>query len=265
MDLGKRLKKVAGLILPSDKLADVGCDHGYLSIYLIEKQICKHVIAMDVNKGPLQKAEENIRRFGYEGYIETRLSNGLNKLHSGEAEGYVCAGMGGPLALQILWNDRDKVKEMRQVILQPQSELWLVRRTLKQWGFVIEKEDIEFEDGKYYFMMRICPGSELCMDTAPDENAVFPGVDFAVAANGSEMNCTDEEILKNAVYELFSKELLDAHNELLKEYICKEEKRLLSIFTSLSKQEDSEKCGERKAAIEKELAIHQWALKQYET
>ena len=188
MELGKRLKKVAGLILPSDKLADVGCDHGYLSVYLIEKQICKYVIAMDVNKGPLQKAEENIRRFGYKDYIETRLSNGLNKLNINEAEGYICAGMGGPLALEILWNDRDKVKEMKQVILQPQSELWLVRRTLKQWGFVIDKEDIEFEDGKYYFMMRIRPGSELCMDAAPDENAVFPGEDFAVAINGSEMN-----------------------------------------------------------------------------
>lgn len=265
MELGKRLKKVAGLILPSDKLADVGCDHGYLSVYLIEKQICKYVIAMDVNKGPLQKAEENIRRFGYKDYIETRLSNGLNKLNINEAEGYICAGMGGPLALEILWNDRDKVKEMRQVILQPQSELWLVRRTLKQWGFVIDKEDIEFEDGKYYFMMRIRPGNELCMDVAPDENAVFPGEDFAVAINGSEMNCTDEEILKTAVYELFAKELLDEHNEILKEYICKEENRLLSIFKSLSKQEDSAKCRERKAAIEKELAIHQWALKQYET
>ena len=114
MELGKRLKKVAGLILPSDKLADVGCDHGYLSVYLIEKQICKYVIAMDVNKGPLQKAEENIRRFGYKDYIETRLSNGLNKLNINEAEGYICAGMGGPLALEILWNDRDKVKEMKE-------------------------------------------------------------------------------------------------------------------------------------------------------
>ncbi len=265
MELGKRLKKVAGLILPSDKFADVGCDHGYLSVYLIEKQICRHVIAMDVNKGPLQKAEENILKFGYEGYIETRLSNGFNMLHSGEAEGYVCAGMGGPLALQILWNDRDKVKEMQQVILQPQSELWLVRRTLKQWGFVVEKEDIEFEDGKYYFMMRIRPGSKLCMDIAPDENAVFPGEDFSVTLDDSEVNCAEEETLKTAVYELFAKELLDEHNELLKEYICKEEKRLLNIFTSLAKQEDSAKCRERKAAIEKELAIHQWALKQYET
>ena len=66
MDLGKRLSKVASLILPAETLADVGCDHGYLSIYLVEKALCRRVIAMDVNKGPLQKARENVRKYGYD-------------------------------------------------------------------------------------------------------------------------------------------------------------------------------------------------------
>ncbi len=270
MDLGKRLSKVASLIMPAETLADVGCDHGYLSIYLVEKELCQRVIAMDVNKGPLQKARENIHKYGYDEYIETRLSNGLNQLKQGEAEGYVCAGMGGPLALQILWNDRDKVSAMRQVILQPQSELWLVRRTLKQWGFVVEKEEIEYEDGKYYFMMRIRPGADLCMDVPANENATLfddmARYDVLEAESDTLMNCEgqmDEALLQYYAYELFAKELLDSHNTLLCEFIRKEEERLTKIYDSLCIQEQSDKCRARKETVEKELAIHRWALSQF--
>ncbi|MBQ7765979.1 MAG: SAM-dependent methyltransferase [Lachnospiraceae bacterium] len=246
MDLGKRLAAVAALIEPTDTLADVGCDHGYLSVYLVEQRICRHIIAMDVNKGPLQKARENIQKYGYGDYIETRLSNGLNQLKMNEAAGFICAGMGGPLALEILWNDRDKVKEMQQVILQPQSELWMVRRTLKKWGFLIEKEDIAYEDGKYYFMMRIRPTQNLDMESLPQNEEFFA------------------EDIQTTAYELFAKELLDAKNELLLEYIRKEEKRLQDIHASLCSREDSPKCRARKEIVEKELAVHRWALGRYE-
>ncbi len=278
MDLGKRLAKVASLIEPADTMADVGCDHGYLSIYLVEQKRCRRVIAMDVNKGPLQKARENIQKYGYGDYIETRLSDGLNKLRMNEAEGYVCAGMGGPLALEILWNDRDKIKDMKQIVLQPQSELWMVRRILKQWGFEIEKEDIEYEDGKYYFMMRIRPTENLNMENFPQNESLF-GCNYAMAEeteNASEypewmsmdpigFEMISEEEIQSLAYELFARELLETKNPLLYEYIRKEERRLLEIYASLSKQEDSPKCRERMATVEKEIVIHQWALSQYET
>lgn len=264
MELGKRLTKVADLVLPAEVLADVGCDHGYLSIYLVEKQRCRRIIAMDINKGPLEKARENICKFDYGDYIETRLSNGLNKLNAKEAEGFVCAGMGGPLALEILWNDRDKVKDMKQIVLQPQSELWLVRRTLKKWGFIIEKEDIELEEGKYYFMMRIRPGETLCMTEAPRTDA---SLFDEISENGTDedIDMISEKTLEDRGYELFAKELLEEKNSLLQEYIRKEEKRLLDVYQNLCRQEDSAKCRKRMRMIKKELAIHQWALSQYET
>lgn len=274
MDLGKRLAKVASLIEPVETMADVGCDHGYLSIYLVEQKLCQRVIAMDVNKGPLQKAWENIQKYGYGDYIETRLSDGLNKLQKDEAQGYVCAGMGGPLALEILWNDRDKVKNMRQVILQPQSELWLVRRTLKQWGFKIEKEEIEYEDGKYYFMMRILPNKNTDMEK-PLQNAFLfeqhermaeSCLEYADLTAG-ETICKEilsEAEIQSYAYELFAEELLKARNPLLYEYICKEERRLEDIYASLTKQEDSPKCRARMDTVKTELAIHRWALSQYE-
>ena len=261
MELGKRLAKVAQLVMPAHTIADVGCDHGYLSIYLAERGKCRHVIAMDVNKGPLQKAEENIRKFGFGDYIETRLSNGLDKLKCGEAEGYVCAGMGGPLALQIMWNDRDKIKGMKQIILQPQSEIWLVRRTLKQWGFVIEQEDVEQEEGKYYFMMRICPGEHFSMDVPPAEDTSL--TENIVLGDGHD-DKTIEDCLRKAAYELFAEGLIAQQNPLLKEYIQKEEKRLAEIRNELLGRENSVKSEKRLEMIEKELAIHRWALARYE-
>lgn len=261
MELGKRLTKVADLIMPAETLADVGCDHGYLSVYLVENERCRRVIAMDINKGPLQKAKENIERFGYGDYIETRLSDGIAKLKKDEAEGFVCAGMGGPLALQILWNDRDKIQNMKQIVLQPQSELWLVRRTLKEWGFLIEKEDIELEDGKYYFMMRIRPGNKFDMSKPPETDAVL----FKDAENmqNADVCVVSEEAKQCYAYELYAKELLDAKDELLREYICKEINRLTDVYDALCLQEDSAKCRVRKEAIKRELIIHQWALGRY--
>ncbi|MBO5342125.1 MAG: SAM-dependent methyltransferase [Lachnospiraceae bacterium] len=263
MDLSRRLAKVADLVLPAVTLTDVGCDHGYLSVYLVQSKRCEKVIAMDINKGPLQKARENILRYGCGDYIETRLSDGLRKLNEGEAQGCVCAGMGGSLALQILWNDRDKVKNMAQVILQPQSELWLVRRTLKKWGFVIEKEDMEFEDGKYYFMMRICPGDHLCMDASPDENDSLFGTCLSDETE-EVVRVISEECIANAAYEMFSKELLEGRHPLLKEYILKEMKRLTEVYEALCRQEDSVKCQKRKEHIETELAVCGFALGLYE-
>lgn len=261
MDLSRRLAKVADLVLPAVTIADVGCDHGYLSVYLVQSKRCERVIAMDINKGPLQKARENILRYGCGDYIETRLSDGLRKLNRGEAQGCVCAGMGGPLALQILWNDRDKVKDMAQVILQPQSELWLVRRTLKKWGFVVEKEDMEFEDGKYYFMMRIRPGNNLCMDEPPDEKDSLFGT---CLDDETEESVMSEECIANAAYEVFSKELLEVRHPLLKEFILKEKKRLTEVYEALCGQEDSVKCRKRKKHIETELAVCGFALGLYE-
>ena len=261
MDLSKRLAKVATLILPADVLADVGCDHGYLAIYLAEHKICRRIIAMDVNKSPLQKAAENIEKYGYGSYIETRLSDGLDKLDRGEAEGYVCAGMGGPLALQIMWNDRDKIKDMKQIILQPQSELWLVRRTLKRWGFVIEKEDVEYEDGKFYFMMRISPGPKLAMDCAPDADS---SLWQCTGENSLKQDEMQEEDLRKAAYELFAEELLEQRNPNLKEYILREKSRLAEVYETLGRQKDSPKSDKRRKTVAKELAVLEWALARYE-
>ena len=159
MLLSDKMRAVAGLVQPCKSIADIGCDHGYVAMELVRSKVCRHVIAMDVNSGPLDRARHNIADFCMQDYIETRLSDGVSALREGEAEGIICAGMGGKLVISILEQGKKLIGEMKQVILQPQSELSEVRGYLREKGYLVEKEDIIYEDGKYYPMMRALPGA----------------------------------------------------------------------------------------------------------
>lgn len=152
--LSRRLQAVAALVEPAKTAADIGCDHGYVSIWLIQQGIIPKVIAMDVRPGPLEIARKNVALYRTEDVIELRRSDGLQMLGVGEADSMICAGMGGALICHILENDPEKAKAMKQIILQPQSEIFRVRRFLREHGYVIVKEDMVKEDGKYYPMFR---------------------------------------------------------------------------------------------------------------
>lgn len=154
MELSDRLQAVANMVTPGNKVADVGCDHAYISIYLVKNKISDKVIAMDVNKGPLAKARENISRHAFEDKIETRLSDGLEKLSANEIDTIIIAGMGGGLTCKILEEGIDKLVGVKELILQPQSELDLVRKLLERLNYNIITEKMLIDDGKYYVVMR---------------------------------------------------------------------------------------------------------------
>ena len=157
MELSKRLKAVAELVTPGMRLADVGTDHGYIPIYLTEAGVIPSAIAMDINKGPLERAKEHIREHGLEGKIQTRLSDGLKNLQINEADCMIAAGMGGGLVIRILSEERDTAGSLKELILQPQSEIDSVRKYLTEEGYRIVAEDMVYEDGKYYPMMKAVP------------------------------------------------------------------------------------------------------------
>lgn len=154
--LSRRLKALTEMVSQGKEVVDVGCDHGFVSIYLVQNGISPKVLAMDVRKGPLSRAQEHIAEYGLEKYIETRLSDGLCEYQIGEAQSLVCAGMGGRLMMKILTDSRQKAQEMDELILQPQSELPVFRRFLKEEGYLVLDENILCEEGKYYFVFKVC-------------------------------------------------------------------------------------------------------------
>lgn len=158
MQLSKRLSTVAGFVTPGSRVADVGTDHGYVPIYLVETGRSPGAIAMDINEGPLLRARQHIREACLEDYIQTRRSDGAAALKSGEADTLIVAGMGGPLMEKILTQGREVLESCREFILQPQSEIREFRKYLQRNGFRIEQEDMVQEDGKFYPILRTVHG-----------------------------------------------------------------------------------------------------------
>lgn len=155
MELSRRLHAVASLVTVGHRVVDIGTDHAYIPIYLMQEGRAASAIAMDVNEGPLQKAEEHVHGRGLEDRIELRLSDGLEKLKPFEADSAVLAGMGGPLMIRILKEYRETTFSLKECILQPQSEIAKVRAFLLEEGFWFIREDMVKDDGKYYSMMKV--------------------------------------------------------------------------------------------------------------
>lgn len=155
--MSKRLEAIAQMVTPGNRLVDVGCDHGYLPIALVQCRKIPRAIAMDVREGPLSRARENIAAYGLDPYIETRLSDGLEALREKEGETLSIAGMGGPLMAKILSKGDKIVRSFRELILQPQSEVCEFRRYLWRRGLAIVEEDMVLEDGKFYTILKVVP------------------------------------------------------------------------------------------------------------
>lgn len=154
MNLSKRLKTVADCVTPGNVVADVGTDHGYIPIYLAAHGISPHVIAMDVNEGPLSTAGRNISLNNVENLVSTRLSDGLKELGPNEADTVIISGMGGLLTVRILKDDMDKVRSLKELILSPHSDWDVVRHFLHDEGMMITDEHMVIDDGKYYVVMK---------------------------------------------------------------------------------------------------------------
>lgn len=158
--LSDRLQAIADMVTVGNRVCDVGCDHGFVPIYLIKQGISPKVIAMDVNEGPIKRAIAHIQEYGAGAYIETRLSDGLRSFREGEADSLICAGMGGRLMMRILQEDEAKTASFKEMILQPQSELQQFRCFLRSHGYLIVEENMIEEDGKFYPMMKAVKGEK---------------------------------------------------------------------------------------------------------
>ncbi|WP_132251391.1 tRNA (adenine(22)-N(1))-methyltransferase [Natranaerovirga pectinivora] len=161
MNLSKRMTAVANSVIKGSSIADIGTDHGYIPIELAKNNMITKAIAMDINKGPLEKARKNIESNNLLGVIETRLSNGLEKLEENEVDIVIIAGMGGELINQILQEGEKKITHLKRLIVQPQTEIYKVRKRLHHIGYQIIDEIMVEEEGKYYFIILSEKGNEI--------------------------------------------------------------------------------------------------------
>lgn len=150
--LPKRLETIIERMPDSGCLADIGCDHAYVAIEAVRRGRAARALACDVRKGPLQQAAEHILCAGLAGKIETRLSDGLEKVAPGEADTVVVAGMGGPLMERIL---QGRLRDFAHFVLSPQSEIPHFRRFLLTEGMQIDEETMLIDEGKYYVILNV--------------------------------------------------------------------------------------------------------------
>jgi len=223
--LSRRMQMLADMVTAGNCVADVGCDHAFLSIYLVQTGKCPKCLAMDVRKGPLSGAREHIAAYGLEEYIETRLSDGLFAYHTGEAQSLVCAGMGGRLMEKILRAGGEKSRSFSELILQPQSEIPEFRRFLGNAGFLITEEEAVYEDGKYYFAMK----------------AVYMG----------------QETVQDELYDLYGKQLLLRQHPVLKQYLLSRMRAVDEIIRQLQ-----QKNTKKSEARQRELYLEKGRLKR---
>lgn len=207
--ISDRLRIVAHMCDKGAVVADIGTDHGYLPIYLVQEGIAPSAIAMDLRKGPLEKAKKHICDNCLEDRIQTRLSDGLEKLSKNEADIITICGMGGRLIADIVTKGKDVITQNTILVVSPQSEVGEFRHFLVSQGFEIEDEQMLKEDGKYYFIIK-CRKSE-------------------------ESVCSE---FSETQYQ-YGWKLLDSKDKTLYEYLIKEKETNEGISNSIKKDESN--------------------------
>ncbi len=232
--ISKRLFMLANLLTPGLSLADVGCDHGFLSIFALQQKIAPCALALDVRKGPLKAAKEHIALAQLSDKIETRLSDGLEKVAPGQVQAIVCAGMGGRLMQEILRKNFAVTVSVKELILQPQSEIADFRRFLYENAFTVLEERALLEDGKFYFAMKVKP-------PVPERPESF------------NPPFTREDPLF-ATYMAFGQDLLQKRDETLYLFL-QDQRRILSQVQETLLKDPGEKAKLRSEEVKEQLAL----------
>jgi tRNA (adenine22-N1)-methyltransferase len=228
------------------RVADIGCDHAFVSIYLIQHGIADMVIAADVNPGPLETAKSNIMRYGISmsensmnnpdndlsgvniadsdiGIINIRLSNGFEKIKKGETDAAVIAGMGGKLVISII-EGADVFVPGYKLILSPQSDIYEVRGYLYNKGFKIIDENMVCENGKYYNI--------ICTEYMPE--CITESVSGSAGSPGGKHGANEAYNIDAELGLKYGQLLIKKKHPVFVEYIENYRKALFEIYDNLT-------------------------------
>lgn len=232
--LSQRMQALADMVTPGHTLCDVGCDHGFLPIYLVQTKQISRAVAMDVATGPLSTAQKHIAEAGLSQQIITRLSDGLQKLQPDETDTILIAGMGGGLILHILSQSQKVAKSAKELILQPQSEVYQVRAYLFSEGYELLEENMVLEDGKFYPMMKVRYFQKPNAKEKPSELELY-----------------------------FGKKLLEEKNTVLKEYLLREKRIQKQVWEQLNSRQLTEPIAKRMQEVNEYLTFVETALEDF--
>lgn len=148
--LSKRLLQVASYIPDNCHLVDIGCDHAYLDIYLYQNRKNIHIIASDINEKALSSAKTNIAKFKLTDKIETRVGSGLENIEEREIDTITMSGLGSHTIVGILYNNRSKLKNVNQIVIQSNTSLEFLRSKVTKLGYYIQDEKL-VKEGKIFY------------------------------------------------------------------------------------------------------------------
>lgn len=216
MKLTDRLLKIADLVTKGKKIADIGTDHGYIPVYLLNKGHVDFAILADVNKGPLENARSEVRHNNLTDKVDLRLGSGIEVLNENEVDEVIIAGMGGILISELLEAKKSVAHNLDKLILQPMQAQDELRKYLLNNGYEILDEVLVKEDFRIY--------------------------EIIVAKYTSKNTVVDDEIYYEA-----GKKLIENKDPLLNEFIDKK----IFMYNSILKKLEG-KTGEE---IEKKIKI----------
>ncbi len=197
--ISKRLEIISSLVSDNSVVGDIGCDHGLLDIYLCQNKKNVKIIASDINKNALENAINNIKKEGLSDKINIRLGSGLNPYKKDEVDTLVLAGMGTYTIIDILKNSSDKLNNVKNIIVQSNTKIELLRREIIKLDYYIDNEIMLIDKGIYYTIISFKKGKK-----------------------------------KYTKYELyFGPILLNTRNKVFTEYFKKEYDRLFVILDNL--------------------------------
>lgn len=242
LKLSDRLETLISMVPSSDLVLDVGCDHGYAAMEVIQRKISQYALASDLRPGPLSAAQQHISEAGLTDRIKTECCSGIPKdfekqfrelisFHQQKTK-VTCliAGMGGILMRDILMDGKEQLDCINTFLFSPQSDLKLFRKSCQSLGLAITDEEMVEEDGKFYVIIR--------------------------ADHSTEQPMTEKELL-------FGPVLLKKRHPILNKYLIRRKTIVNGIMKSLSGHAKSPENQERARELQEEAKLIDEVLEQY--